>query len=61
MRIRFSTSNPQDMTTEVIKIMMLYENICKHIHLPFQSGSNRILKKMNRLYTREEYIALIKK
>ena len=61
MRIRFSTSNPQDMTIEVIKIMMLYENICKHIHLPFQSGSNRILKKMNRLYTREEYITLIKK
>ena len=61
MRIRFSTSNPQDMTTEVIKIMMLYENICKHIHLPFQSGSNRILKKMNRLYTREEYLTLIKK
>ena len=61
MRIRFSTSNPQDMTLEVIKVMMKFENICKHIHLPFQSGSNRILKKMNRLYSREEYIDLIKK
>ena len=61
MRIRFSTSNPQDMTLEVIKVMMKFENICNHIHLPFQSGSNRILKKMNRLYSREEYIDLIKK
>ena len=61
MRIRFSTSNPQDMTLEVIKVMMKFENICKHIHLPFQSGSNRILKKMNRLYSREEYVDLIKK
>ena len=60
MRIRFSTSNPQDMTLEVIKVMMRFENICKHIHLPFQSGSNRILKKMNRLYSREKYIELIK-
>ena len=60
MRIRFSTSNPQDMTLEVIKTMVRYDNICKHIHLPFQSGSNRILKKMNRLYSREEYIDLIK-
>jgi tRNA-2-methylthio-N6-dimethylallyladenosine synthase len=61
LRIRFSTSNPQDMTLEVIKVMMKFENICNHIHLPFQSGSNRILKKMNRLYSREEYIDLIKK
>ena len=60
MRIRFSTSNPQDMTLKVIKVMMRFENICKHIHLPFQSGSNRILKKMNRLYSREKYIELIK-
>ena len=61
MRIRFSTSNPQDMTLEVIKVMMKFENICNHIHLPFQSGSNRILKKMNRLYSREDYKDLIKK
>ena len=56
LRIRFSTSNPQDMTEEVIKIMKSYHNICNYIHLPVQSGSNKILKLMNRGYTREEYI-----
>ncbi|WP_167964499.1 tRNA (N6-isopentenyl adenosine(37)-C2)-methylthiotransferase MiaB [Saonia flava] len=59
MRIRFSTSNPQDMTLDAIKIMAKYKNICNHIHLPVQSGSNRILKAMNRLHTREEYFRLI--
>ncbi len=59
MRIRFSTSNPQDMHEEVLHIIAKYSNICKHIHLPVQSGSNRILKEMNRLHTREEYMALI--
>ncbi|HET8838898.1 MAG TPA: tRNA (N6-isopentenyl adenosine(37)-C2)-methylthiotransferase MiaB [Flavobacteriaceae bacterium] len=59
MRIRFSTSNPQDMTFEVIDVMAKHENICKNIHLPVQSGSNRILNKMNRLHTREEYFKLI--
>jgi tRNA-2-methylthio-N6-dimethylallyladenosine synthase len=59
MRIRFSTSNPQDLTLDVIKTMAKYHNICKHIHLPVQSGSNRILKEMNRLHTREEYFTLI--
>ena len=59
MRIRFSTSNPQDMSLEVIKTMAKHNNICNHIHLPVQSGSNRILKAMNRLHTREEYITLI--
>jgi tRNA-2-methylthio-N6-dimethylallyladenosine synthase len=59
MRIRFSTSNPQDMTLDVIKVMSKYENICNHIHLPVQSGSNRILKEMNRLHTIEEYFKLI--
>lgn len=59
MRIRFSTSNPQDMTLDVIKTMAKYPNICKHIHLPVQSGSDRILKKMNRLHTRKEYFKLI--
>ncbi len=58
MRIRFSTSNPQDMTLDVIKVMAAHQNICKHIHLPVQSGSNRILKKMNRLHTIEEYFEL---
>lgn len=59
MRIRFSTSNPQDMTLDVIEAMAKYENICKYIHLPVQSGSNRILRAMNRLHTREEYFELI--
>lgn len=59
MRIRFSTSNPQDFTLDVIETMATYDNICKHIHLPVQSGSNRILKEMNRLHTREEYFELI--
>lgn len=59
MRIRFSTSNPQDMSLDVIKTMAKYENICDYIHLPVQSGSNRILKAMNRQHTREEYFELI--
>ncbi len=61
IRIRFSTSNPQDMTIDVIETMSRYENICNYIHLPIQSGSDRILKKMNRLHTRKEYLDLIKK
>jgi tRNA-2-methylthio-N6-dimethylallyladenosine synthase len=59
MRIRFSTSNPQDMTMDVIETMARYPNICKYIHLPVQSGSNRILKAMNRQHSREEYMELI--
>lgn len=59
MRIRFSTSNPQDMTLDVIHTMAKYHNICKSIHLPVQSGSTRILQAMNRLHTREEYFELI--
>jgi len=59
MRIRFSTSNPQDMTMDVIESMAKHQNICNYIHLPVQSGSDRILKAMNRLHTREEYINLI--
>jgi tRNA-2-methylthio-N6-dimethylallyladenosine synthase len=61
MRIRFSTSNPQDMHESVLHIIAKYPNVCKHIHLPVQSGSDRILKEMNRLHTREEYIQLINK
>ncbi|NBW27789.1 MAG: tRNA (N6-isopentenyl adenosine(37)-C2)-methylthiotransferase MiaB [Flavobacteriaceae bacterium] len=61
MRIRFSTSNPQDMHESILHIIAKYDNVCKHIHLPVQSGSNRILKEMNRLHTREEYMALIDK
>ena len=59
LRIRFSTSNPQDMTLDVIRVMAKYNNICNNVHLPVQSGSNRILKAMNRLHTREEYFELI--
>ncbi|QQX77968.1 MULTISPECIES: tRNA (N6-isopentenyl adenosine(37)-C2)-methylthiotransferase MiaB [Aequorivita] len=61
MRIRFSTSNPQDMTEDVLHTMAKYNNICNYIHLPVQSGSTRILKEMNRQHTREEYFALIDK
>lgn len=55
LRIRFSTSHPKDMTDEVLHSMAKYENICKYIHLPVQSGNTEILKKMNRGYTREWY------
>lgn len=61
MRIRFSTSNPHDMSENVINIINKYYNICNHIHLPVQSGSSRILKKMNRKYSREDYVILIDK
>ena len=60
IRIRFSTSNPQDMTLDVIETMAYFDNICNYIHLPIQSGSDRILKKMNRLHSRREYLDLIK-
>ncbi|MCU0325531.1 MAG: tRNA (N6-isopentenyl adenosine(37)-C2)-methylthiotransferase MiaB [Spirosomaceae bacterium] len=56
LRIRFSTSHPKDITDEVLYTMKKYENICKYIHLPAQSGSTRILELMNRTYTREWYI-----
>jgi tRNA-2-methylthio-N6-dimethylallyladenosine synthase len=59
MRFRFSTSNPQDFTLDVIETMAKHRNICNYIHLPVQSGSNRILKEMNRLHTREAYFELI--
>jgi tRNA-2-methylthio-N6-dimethylallyladenosine synthase len=59
IRIRFSTSNPQDMTRDVLHIMAKHPNICNYIHLPVQSGSNDVLKSMNRQHTREEYMQLI--
>ncbi len=59
MRIRFSTSNPQDMNLDVIYTMAKHENICNYVHLPVQSGSTSVLKRMNRQHTREEYIELI--
>ena len=59
LRLRFSTSNPQDMCMDVIDTITKHDNICKYIHLPVQSGSSRVLKLMNRGYTKEEYIKLI--
>ena len=56
MRIRFTTSHPKDMSDETLRVIAEMPNICKHIHLPVQSGSNRILKLMNRKYTREWYL-----
>jgi tRNA-2-methylthio-N6-dimethylallyladenosine synthase len=59
LRVRFSTSHPKDITDEVLQTMARYENICKYIHLPVQSGSTRILQLMNRTYTREWYMAKV--
>ena len=59
LRIRFSTSNPQDMGIDVIDVMAKHKNICNYIHLPVQSGSTRLLKLMKRGYNREDYITLI--
>lgn len=64
MRVRFTTSHPKDMSDEIIDVIARYPNVCNHIHLPVQSGSNSVLKAMNRHYTREWYldrIAAIKK
>jgi tRNA-2-methylthio-N6-dimethylallyladenosine synthase len=61
LRVRFSTSHPKDITDEVLHTMKRYENICKYIHLPAQSGNSRILELMNRTYTREWYIQKIDK
>lgn len=61
IRIRFSTSNPQDMSEDVLHIMAKHKNICKYIHLPVQSGSTTVLQRMNRQHTREEYIELVDK
>ena len=56
IRIRFTTSHPKDMSDETLEVIAAHKNICRHIHLPVQSGSNRILKLMNRKYTREWYL-----
>ena len=61
MRIRYATSNPHDMTEDVLHVMAKHDNICKYIHLPVQSGSSTVLQRMNRQHTREEYMALIDK
>jgi tRNA-2-methylthio-N6-dimethylallyladenosine synthase len=59
LRVRFSTSHPKDITEAVLQTMAKYENICKYIHLPLQSGNTRILQMMNRTYTREWYMAKV--
>lgn len=56
LRVRFSTSNPRDMTDDVLHVIAKYENICDYVHLPVQSGSSVVLERMNRGYTREQYI-----
>jgi tRNA-2-methylthio-N6-dimethylallyladenosine synthase len=61
LRIRFSTSHPKDITDEVLHVMAKYENICKNIHLPVQSGSSRILELMNRGYSREWYLGKVER
>ena len=56
MRVRFSTSNPEDMSDKILETMAAHKNICKHLHLPVQSGSSAVLKRMNRKYDREWYL-----
>ena len=60
-RIRFMTSNPKDLSDELIEAFTVCDKLCHNLHLPIQSGSNRVLKRMNRKYTREDYLKLIKK
>ena len=61
LRVRFSTSHPKDITDKVLHTMKAFDNICKYIHLPLQSGSSRVLQLMNRTYTREWYLAKVKR
>lgn len=61
MRIRYTTSHPQDLNEKLLRVMAEYDNICKYIHLPVQSGSDRVLEKMNRTYTVEHYMTIIDK
>lgn len=58
-RVRFMTSHPKDLSDDLIAVMAKYPNICRHLHLPLQSGSTEILKKMNRRYTKDSYLALV--
>lgn len=59
MRVRFTTSNPEDMTEDILHAIADEPNLCNHIHFPAQSGSNKVLKLMNRKYTREQYLKTI--
>lgn len=61
LRVRFATSHPKDISDELIETIAKYDNICKYIHLPVQSGSDNMLKKMNRVYTREYYLGRVRK
>ncbi len=61
LRVRFSTSHPKDLTDDVLEVMARYENICKYIHLPVQSGNTRVLELMNRGYSREWYLGKIRR
>lgn len=61
LRVRFTTSHPKDITDDVLFTMKKYDNICKYIHLPAQSGNTRILEKMNRTYSREWYLSKVKR
>lgn len=60
-RIRYTSPHPQDMNDKVIDVMARYDNICNYVHLPLQSGNNKILKRMNRTYTREKFLSLAEK
>ncbi|MBR1599078.1 MAG: tRNA (N6-isopentenyl adenosine(37)-C2)-methylthiotransferase MiaB [Lachnospiraceae bacterium] len=60
-RIRFMTSHPKDLSDELIEVMAKSKKICRHLHLPFQAGSSRVLKDMNRCYTKEQYLELVDK
>ena len=60
-RIRFMTSHPKDLSDELIEVMKNSKKICTHLHLPMQSGSTRVLKEMNRKYTKEDYLSLVEK
>lgn len=61
LRVRFATSHPKDISDELLETIARYDNICKYIHLPVQSGSNEVLKRMNRVYTREYYLERVHK
>ncbi|MCR4720805.1 MAG: tRNA (N6-isopentenyl adenosine(37)-C2)-methylthiotransferase MiaB [Lachnospiraceae bacterium] len=60
-RLRFMTSHPKDLSDDLIKVMAKHKTICRHIHLPLQSGSSRLLKRMNRHYTKEDFLSIVKK
>ena len=61
LRVRFATSHPKDISDELIETIARYDNICKYIHLPVQSGSDAVLKRMNRCYTRDYYMGRVRK